>query len=355
MGRLRLILVAFRFHMDFLTARPPHDDETAVDLSRQMEVRRPAPAWALSIVTHVAIGVILGLTLQTAPRGAAIEPERSAGIVLVQKNRGHREYFQDPGDSNIEVPSTTADAAPSTPTEALPSASQPPSEVAGVLPRGDESLADGSDLAHALPAADGMTAGVTRAKDFGGGVQTSVFGAQGVGTKFVYVFDRSSSMEGFEGRPMAAAKHELIASLGDLGDVHQFQIVFYNDRLSVCNARPGLAPRLLYGNERDRTVAIDFVRGMSGSGGTRHFPALMLALSMNPDVIFFLTDAGEPSLSTDELAQIARANRRYGVTINSIEFGVGRYSGDLNFLVKLAKQNNGYHTYVDVTKLPPRY
>jgi hypothetical protein len=275
-----------------------------------------------------------------------------AGIVLVQKSQGQREYFLEPGDAPIQVTSIGPTDASAAAAKALPAAEHPPADVSGVLPAGEASISVGTSLDDALPGADGLTSGGPRARDFGGGVQTSVFGVPGQGSKFVYVFDRSSSMEGFEGRPLAAAKAELIASLGDLREVHQFQIVFYNDRTSICNAAPELTPRLLYGNDRDRGLAREFVRGMTGAGGTKHFEALMLALNMDPDVIFFLTDAGEPSLSAEELERIRRANQRRGASINSIEFGVGPSTGDANFLVKLAAQNNGQHGYIDVTRLP---
>jgi hypothetical protein len=339
--------------MESTAARPQPDEWLASDLGRRMHAGRPLPAWLLSLTTHLTLAVILGLTIRAVPRGAAVEPDRTAGIVLTQKHHGQREYFGEPGDSDVDSPSTTQDAAPQSLAAALPSSEHPPTQLAGVLPSGEESFASGADLAAALPGADGLTTGAARPRDFGGGVQTSVFGVAGQGSKFVYVFDRSSSMEGFEGRPMAAARHELIASLGDLREVHQFQIIFYNDRVTVCGAAPGLTPKLLYGNERDRSLAIEFVRGMRGAGGTRHFEALMAAIGMAPDVIFFLTDAGEPALSAAELEQVRRANRRHGASINTIEFGVGPASGESNFLVKLAQQNSGRHGYVDVTRLKP--
>ena len=64
----------------------------------------------------------------------------------------------------------------------------------------------------------------------GGYARTGVFGVIGEGHKFVYVFDRSGSMDGHGGAPLAAAKAELIASLKDLGQMHQFQIIFYNEQ-----------------------------------------------------------------------------------------------------------------------------
>ena len=76
-----------------------------------------------------------------------------------------------------------------------------------------------------------------------GGVPASgVFGVQGEGQKFVYVFDRSGSMDGHGGAPLAAAKSELIASLDDLGDTHQFQIIFYNEHPHIFTPTACRAP-----------------------------------------------------------------------------------------------------------------
>jgi hypothetical protein len=67
-------------------------------------------------------------------------------------------------------------------------------------------------------------------------------------------------------------------------------------------------------------------------------------------VIFFLTDADEPRMTTQQLAHIARSN--HGTTINAIEFGFGKQNETDNFLVRLARQNGGQHVYVDVSQLP---
>ena len=67
------------------------------------------------------------------------------------------------------------------------------------------------DSSAATPARRGRSGSAAgRAAESG---ETSVFGSRGIGTKFVYVFDRSNSMNDFEGRPLAGAKRELLASL----------------------------------------------------------------------------------------------------------------------------------------------
>ena len=175
---------------------------------------------------------------------------------------------------------------------------------------------------------------------------------EGTGNKLVYVFDRSASTDGYQGRPLAAAKRELIASLDDLQDIHQFQIVFYNERPTVFNPAYPQPPKMLFGDSPTKRLAKNFVRGIVSAGSTRHLDALKLALGMRPDVIFFLTDAGEPQLSANQVDEVRQRNLRVGAQINTIEFGAGPNPGGRNFLVRLADENGGQYVYVDVTRLP---
>jgi hypothetical protein len=178
----------------------------------------------------------------------------------------------------------------------------------------------------------------------------SVFGVEGQGSTFVYVFDRSGSMSEYEGRPLAAAKSELLKSLQVLRPTHQFQIIFYNHEMAVFNPFRPQPPRLMFGDDTSKAQAEQFVRQIRAAGGTKHMEPLKQALRLAPDVIFFLTDAAEPEITARELAEIESLNR--GTVINTIEFGVGAAAEGDNFMKKLARQNAGRHVYVDVTQLP---
>jgi len=192
-----------------------------------------------------------------------------------------------------------------------------------------------------------------RASDLGsigdGRARTEVFGAVGEGRKFVYVFDRSGSMDGHKGAPLIAAKAELLASLKDLNQAQQFQIIFYNEQPRVFNPS-GTPGRLVFGTDQNKYLAQKFVGGITADGATHHEEALALALKMVPYVVFFLTDADEPKMDEKQLARIARLNR--GTTIHAIEFGYGPQHHADNFLAALARRNGGKHVYVDVSRLP---
>lgn len=173
--------------------------------------------------------------------------------------------------------------------------------------------------------------------------QTQVFGVVGRGSRFVYVFDRSLSMKG---APLAAAKRELLTSLKRLEPVHQFQIIFYNEKPRIMQS-----PQLLFADENGLSQAESFVNNMTAAGGTDHWQALQIALRMHPDVIFLLTDADEPPLSPKQLAEIRRNNA--ATSVNVIEFKSGPDKGKHGFLRQLAEQNRGQYQYVDTTTFDP--
>jgi len=317
------------------------------------EQRPTLPSWLISTVLHALLLVAVALGLRLGEReGAAPERTAEVGIVLT-----HREDSQD----FFEGPESNADAAANaqsdTSTDAANSASSlddlvadsPSVDPSDALPEAAPRLGPG-DLegggVDAAGAAAGPEGGRT-SRAPGGRARTRIFGVEGEGYKFVYVFDRSASMSG---SPLEAAKAQLLASLNSLEETHQFQIIFYNERPWKFNPT-GDPNRMLFATERNKKLAARFVGGITADGATRHEAALLDALRLGPDVIFFLTDADEPKLYPSDLARIGR--RAAGITINCIEFGIGPRQDAANFLVRLARENGGGHAYVDTTRLKP--
>jgi hypothetical protein len=175
-----------------------------------------------------------------------------------------------------------------------------------------------------------------------------VFGVEGKGNKFVYLFDRSASMEG---PPLSAAKRQLLESLHTLDSVHQFQIIFFNSRTQVFDASGG-GRRVAFASERNKQLAANFVGGITADGGTDRMFALRHALGFTPNVIFFLSDADDP-MSPSEMAEIKKLNERVQAAICVIEFGRGPMPPKYNFLMQLARESGGKYGYVDTTKLRP--
>ena len=187
-------------------------------------------------------------------------------------------------------------------------------------------------------------------RGLGGKAHTSMFGNEAEGYKFVYVLDRSASMGGNGAAALKAAKAELLASLANLEQTHQFQIIFYNEKPTVFNPT-GDPHRALFATEENKAAAEKFVQSITPFDGTRHDDALVLAIKLQPNVIFWLSDADDPKLGPNQLARINRMAG--GIVIHAIEFGPGAQAETENFLVKIARENGGQHAYVDVSKRAP--
>lgn len=188
--------------------------------------------------------------------------------------------------------------------------------------------------------------GVAGGAGGGSGGGTSFFEVQGSGTKFVYVIDRSVSMAHKE--RFHAARDELLASLAELPETAQVQVIFYNEQID-CLGTAG-KPGLVRNTSAQQNKLAQFASGIVPDGGTRHLRALLAALDLAPDAIFLLTDADEPRLDAADLDRLRRANRR-GVAIHAIELGVGpRLEAD-NFLMRVARQNRGGYRYWDIERI----
>ena len=181
----------------------------------------------------------------------------------------------------------------------------------------------------------------------GGKARTSLFGLVGEGYKFVYVFDRSGSMGGEGRQSLRAVKAELIRSLKNLDTVHQFQIVFYNERPALFNPS-GTPGRLAFATEENKQRVAGFLDSITAGGGTDHEAALKLAIRLQPDVIFFLTDGDDPKLTAAQLEKIR--HMAAGIIINAVEFGPGPKPQEPSFLAQLAQQNGGGYVYVDISQ-----
>ncbi len=270
------------------------------------------------------------------------------GVLVSKSDAEERGFYDNEAGGSLAAPTPVSVAAEAELAQAL--AFRAPADPSDVLPQtaatmiGPQGLSDGAGLAHAGRSGEGPGAGPGRGIGDGRG-RTRLFGVEGEGTRFVYVFDRSASMEG---APLAAVKAELAASLDSLEDKHQFQIIFYNERPWVFNPA-GDPGKLAFANAQNKERARKFVRSITADGGTRHEEALSAALRLQPDCIFFLTDGDEPRLSDAQLQKVRRAAG--GVSINTIEFGAGPKSGPPSFLVKLAAQNEGKYVYVDISRL----
>ncbi len=140
-----------------------------------------------------------------------------------------------------------------------------------------------------------------------------------------------------------------MASLNTLNADQQFQIIFYNEQAFVLRLRGKPPEKFYWASDINRTLARQEVAAVQPNLGTKHMPALSAALELQPDVIYFLTDAENPALNAKQLDELSRLNRN-STRIHAIEFGKGSKLEAQTALERLAAQNHGGYRYWDVTK-----
>ncbi|MEZ6062139.1 MAG: VWA domain-containing protein [Planctomycetaceae bacterium] len=174
--------------------------------------------------------------------------------------------------------------------------------------------------------------------------ETSFMEIADSGQRFVYVIDISGSMS--QEQRLRLAKAQLQASLRQLQPHQRFQVIFYDDG----------PPQLI--NLRNRpqkdwypadTIHVDLacaaISSQEATAGTEHKPAILAALRLDPEVVYFLTDGTEPRLAPADLRDIRNANRS-GARIHVVEFGIGSpETRDLTWLQQLAMQSGGKYRH----------
>lgn len=314
-----------------------------------------------SCVFHLILILVAAWLVNDQNDGTGGDSDRAIGVAMVHRMPNRDQYTEaiDSPESSVTEQTQNQSSRDAT---AASAATPPAGAIAAVDLDGILAELNATPSTAGIATGDGLSDDGDTAEgtgtDAGGSPSPSgddpstavVFGVSGSGSRFVYVFDRSDSMNGFGGKPLRAAKRELIRSIGSLTDRQQFAIIFYNDRPTPFGAANG--PGSMITADRGMVVsATRYVGGITAYGGTGHLEALEMALAMAPDVIFFLTDAAVPSLSQVQLGDVRARAQSAGTTIHTIEFGSQSSPSPTSFLKKLAADNGGQYRYLDVQDL----
>lgn len=176
----------------------------------------------------------------------------------------------------------------------------------------------------------------------GSGVgETKFMGIKAEGRTFIYVVDCSGSMQG---RKLDETKSELMASIRLLISRQQkFFVFFYNDK-----AYPWPGPQALrYAIKKNIDDCESWAQSISGGGGTEPTEALLAAIGMNPDVIFFMSD-GLFDEDVCDIVRTARGNKQ--IAIHTISF-VDK-SGEA-VMKRIAEENRGTYRFEPGRKTSP--
>lgn len=345
----------------------PLSTPAEADESGERILRIKMPAWLLSLVLHAAALVVGAFLLRGGVLPNPPEPApREVGIVLADAAAtGDVEYFAEEdaaaestagGDPSRDAADASPEGGPRRPGPPLPEPSiVPPDALVGDLPLiGGEGVAGVPQLRVAgrpqilpgLGEAEILAEEAARRKATGprGPAATmSLFGgAPAVGNSFVFLIDRSQSMGGDGLNALAAAEQELNRQLAKLESAHKFQIIAYNQQI-LRLSEGGLLPV----TPEQRTKAARFLGGLVAFAGTQHEMALMAGLRLEPDVLFLLTDGGDPLITPAEIARVTERNGRR-TSIHCIHFGSGPEGESGRTLRELVRRNGGSYGYVDM-------
>jgi len=322
--------------------------------------QRALPAWCLSFALHLALLVSAMLLWIGAPKAQRSEElARPAAIVLAQRSPdGQHEYFAEPREAADRVSEdalalstmNTADIPAGelvVPAFALPDAAAV--SPAGVIPVDSRQLTAGGRRPK-LPGQDQaafIAAEQARLRESprrGPTTQISLFGGPAaVGNSFVFLIDRSQSMGSDGLNVLPDAQQELLRALQPLGTEQYFQVVVYHDKTVYLNQRS-----LLPATDDNKRAVAGFLATKAALGATGHEGALLSVLRLEPDVIFLLTDGGDPELKDHQLRSLAKIAGGH-TKICCLHFGAGPLQQPGHFLQRLAALTGGEYGYIDVS------
>ena len=310
------------------------------------------PPWLVSLVLHLNILILLSLW-----QGAGAWTNQPGDVTL---------SFTDP--SNGDLPKLETEPTP--PSEAVQLKMQMEelaplvSMMAASETSTDIALVD-IERAHQVGQGTATTGSISGVPFESGprgdpnAAHTGIYGIDAVGNSFVYVFDRSDSMNSTfittsEGRKpirfrlFDCAKHELRQSLEQLDHRHRFHVVFYNHQTMMMFGYRALK-NMLEATPIVKSHVDTFLYQLDAVGETNHLPALEAALKYRPEVIFLLTDGeAKDDPSRADLDRIAELNQKR-TSINVIQICMEPRID--SSLIDLAKENRGRHRFLNLNQL----
>jgi uncharacterized protein with von Willebrand factor type A (vWA) domain len=119
---------------------------------------------------------------------------------------------------------------------------------------------------------------------FGPGPGVGILGSHGNAHKVVFLCDASGSMLSVFGQ----LKQQLRTSVSDLKleEGQSFNVIFFSDD----NAFPLFKDGLQIATDANKKLAMDFIDSAVATGGTQPLPAIKMAMSQHPELIYLLTD-----------------------------------------------------------------
>ena len=313
-------------------------------------LRRTLTSLAASSGMHALLLATLAVVVVKAHHAADHQPPHNANLVLPAGSGGNDGPAIDGSLENATAPQSSgrnsATGAPPTVASGrllLPSAAHVEFDPSGLLPSAPERiepLAVEHEMQLDAPAMGGPAAakagaglGQGGAGGAGGmGSGSSFFGLEAAGNKVVFVVDISGSMSG---RRFFRARNELRQSIESLRETQQFFVIFFNGE-----ALPMPAEKLLPATRENVSQTVEWLKYVECGGGTNPLPGLLMALQLQPDSIYLLTDG---KFDPQVVWEVAQAEPPVPIPIYTISFA-NRTAEKL--LKSIAKETGGVYRFV---------
>jgi hypothetical protein len=172
----------------------------------------------------------------------------------------------------------------------------------------------------------------------GSGFKATFFGIHAEARRIVYLVDASNSMnrpyDGEAKTRFRQVKLELAKSIWNLKAEQQFFVIFFNQ-----HANPMPAEGMEHAYPANQQKYLTWMASVPAEGFTDPRPSRSLAFSLNPEVIYLLTDGLFPRDVQSDLSQL----RQQTVHLNTIAFGDQKAEKSLK---PLALRNHGQFAFV---------
>ena len=230
---------------------------------------RESKGWIGSIAIHLIIGIIVALLVAPADFG-----QRPTQVLTVRLS-----------DEDVEIPTPmmlveeidTVDSSMRTTLEEEPDI---PVDIPTDL---DRNLIKPAVMSKGSQTRPGRSTGSTS-----GGARGSFFGIQAVGQEFVYIVDRSGSMNG---RRFRRAVGELKRSIRELRPDQRFLVILFSDSSKMMfDGHTDNVGELVEATDENKDRFSDWLARVKVGGGTNPNSSLRAALKINPSAIFMLSD-----------------------------------------------------------------
>ena len=303
--------------------------------------RRLSRAWsgsfAVASLLHVLLIIFLAtftLVMDTDPHPQALSSiwtdEDTAPIEIVPLIKVAVENAERQPDA-----ASAARSATSAPRQLIATVQQPATYV---LPDADVTTRELSLGRQTTPLVTINVNELARGDGAGSGKPGSFFNAASDAKRIVYVVDCSLSMNHphpGEGRTrFGVLKRELIRSVASMTDDMEFFIVFFNEY-----PHPMPARSLRRATSEAKQRYLRWMVSVPNGGQTDPRAALGMALQLNPDLIYFLTDGRFIHKVEQDLQQMSQSRTK----IHTIAFG-DVDAGPL--MRRIASANGGSYRFV---------